>query len=128
MSDIYQKFKDHLVSEKTQKALNTPLKNDSGFNEVHEEFLKMLIKKLQNGEIDPHNAKTLYNKTVYDALSEEDKEKADLTAMNLMSIIRQIDTLSKENNGTTFQMQNLVETVFQMKSVFENAHGNIYVI
>ena len=126
--DILNKYKDHKVDDKTQQELNKPLKDDTGFNEGHEEFLKMLIKKLESGELNPHSPATLYNRVVYDKLSEEEQEKTDLTAINLMSLIRQIETVWKLDQSASFQNQNLVEGVFQMKSKFEDLHGDVYII
>ncbi len=126
--NILQKYKDHQVDDKTQQELNKPLQDDTGFNEGHEDFLKMLISKLESGEIDAHTPATLYNRAVYDKLSEEEQEKADLTAINMMSMIRQIESLWKLDQSASFQVQNIVETVFQMKSKFEKLHGDVYII
>ncbi len=126
--DVIKKYKDHIVDPKTQQKLNEPLKDETGFNEGHEEFLKMLILKLESKELDPHNIQTLYNKEVYEKLSEEDREATDLTAVNIMGIIRQIENLWNIEKKPTFQIQNLVEAVFQMKSKFEEKHGDVYII
>ena len=128
MEDIIKKYADHQVDDKTQQELNKPLKDDTGFNEGHEEFLKMLIGKLEKGELETHSPATLYNHEIYDKLSEDEQEKADLTAINLMSLIRQIESLWKLDQSASFQIQNLVESVFQTKSRFEEQHGDVYVI
>lgn len=128
MKDLLKKYENHQVDENTQQELNKPLKDDTGFNEGHEDFLKMLIQKLESGELDPHTPNTLYNRPIYDKLSEEEQEKADMTAVNLMSMIRQIESLWKLDQTATFQIQNLIESVFQAKSKFENLYGDVYVI
>ncbi|MBU0577922.1 hypothetical protein KJ742_07385 [Patescibacteria group bacterium] len=128
MQKIIQQYQDHIVDDSTQKRLNEPLKDKTGFNKGHEEFLKDLIKKLQDGTLDPHAPATLYNHKVYDRLQEKDQEATDLTAINLMSLIRQIENLWKLDKKPTFQIQNLVESVFQMKSQFEEKHGDVYII
>ena len=128
MKDILKKYEDHQIDDKTQQKLNQPLKDESGFNEGHEAFLKALIKKLEDGVIDSHKPVTLYNRAIYDKLNEEDQEKADLTAINLMSLIRQIEALWKMDQSASFQIQNLVESIFQMKSKFEKQHGDVYII
>lgn len=128
MEDVIKKYQGHIVDPKTQQQLNKPMHDDTGFNEGHEKFLKMLIEKLGSNEINPHNAQTLYNKEVYDKLSDEEKEAADMTAMNIMGIVRQIEQLWKLEKKPTFQIQNLVETVFNMKSKFEAKHGDVYII
>ena len=68
MEDLLKKYEDHQVDDKTQEELNKPLKDETGFNEGHEEFLKMLIGKLESGEINVHTPSTLYNRQVYDKL------------------------------------------------------------
>ncbi|MBN2096359.1 hypothetical protein JW752_03070 [Candidatus Peregrinibacteria bacterium] len=128
MEDPIRKYQDHVVDPKTQQELNKPLTDETGFNEGHEEFLNMLIGKLESGELDPYNVQTLHNKAVYDKLNEEEKEATDLTGMNILGIIRQIESLWKLEPKATFQIQNLVETVFQMKSRFEEKHGDVYII
>jgi len=128
MEDIIKQYQNVQIDEKTQQKLNKPLKDKTGFNEGHEEFLKMLVGRLESGELNPHSPATLYNQAAYDKLSEEEQEKTDLTAINLMSLIRQIEALWKIDASATFQIQNLVESVFQMKSKFEQQYGDVYII
>jgi len=128
MKDILKKYKGHVVSDEAQKNLNKPLDDDTGFNEGHEEFLKMLIEKLETKEIDPHLPRSLYNKEVYEKLSEDEQDAVDLSAVNIISIVRQLDSLWKLDQKATFQIQNLVDTIFQMKSKFEEKHGDVYII
>lgn len=128
MQKVIQQYQDVIIDPETQERLNKPLKDKTGLDEEYENFLHALIKKLEDGSINPHNAQTLYNRAVYDKLSEEDQEKADLTAINLISIIRQIEALWKAEHKTSFQIQNLVETVWQMKSKFEEQYGDVYII
>lgn len=126
--DIIEKYKDHQVDEKTQKRLNEPLEDETGVSDEYKNFLKSLIEKLESGQLDPHNPETLYNHEIYDKLSESDQEATSLTAINLMSMIRQIQQLHEIDATSTFQIQNLVDTVFQMKSKFEEKYGDVYII
>lgn len=128
MQDLLKKYENYTIDEKTQKDLNGTLKDDTGFNEGHEEFLKMLMGKMSRGEINPYNPESLYNREIYDKLEESQKERASLTAINLMSTLRQIESLWKIDQNASFQIQNLVETVFQMKSKFEKEYGDVYII
>ncbi len=128
MQDLLKQYADHQMDEATQKQLNDPLKDATGFNAGHEDFLKKLIEKLNSGELVAISPTTLYKKAVYDQLTEEQQEKVDLTALNLMSLIRQIESLWKLDQSASFQIQNLVETVFQMKSKFEAQYGDVYII
>ncbi len=128
MEDIIKKYQGHIVNTKTQQMLNQPLKDKTGFNKGHEDFLKMLISKLESKELDAHNIQTLHNKEIYSKLDDEAKEETDLTGINILGIIRQIEQLWKLEQKPTFQIQNLVETVFNMKSKFEAKHGDVYII
>jgi hypothetical protein len=127
MRNVYKMFKDAVLDPKVQKKLNQPLSQEALAKE-HEDFLDMLIGKLERKELDPYNPSTLFNKPVCDKLSEEEMEKADMTAINLMGVIRQIQQLWNLDHKASFQMQNLVEKVWQMKSKFEEQHGDVYVI
>jgi hypothetical protein len=128
MAPILKQYEGQTIDPKTQQWLNAALPDSAGATKEEEDFLKMLTSKLESGEIDPLNTASLYNKIVYDHLSEEEKEKTDLTALNLMSILKQIQILWKQSPTATFQIKNLVETVHQMKSRFEEKHGNVYIL
>ena len=127
MRNVYKMFKDAAIDPNIQQKLNKPLSAEALAKE-HEEFLDMLIGKLEKKELDPMNSSTLFNRPVYDKLSEGEQEKTDLTAINIMGVIRQIEQVWKLEHAKSFQIQNLVETVWQMKSKFEEAHGDVYII
>ncbi len=128
MQNYFDLYKDHTVDPATQQRLNQPVQDGTGFNPGHEEFLRKLMALLSAGTLNPLMPQTLYNAPVYQALSEREQEAADLAAVNLMSLIRQIEALWKAGERATFQIQNLVEAVFQKKSAFEEKHGNVYII
>jgi hypothetical protein len=128
MQQIYKKYENLIIDPETQKMLNKPIESATGLRGEHEDFLNALISKIGKGELDTRNVQTLYNHAVYDKLDENDREKADLTAINLMSMIRQIERLRENDRRATFQIQNLVDTVFRMKSGFEEKHGDVYII
>ena len=128
MQHALKKYNDHITDSDTQQRLNQPLQKDDGMHSKHDEFLKLLISKLESSELDPLNIQTIYNPDVYNNLNEEEKEKTNLVAVNIMSIIRQIESLWKIEQKSSFQIQNLVDTVFQMKAKFEEKHGDVYII
>lgn len=128
MQEELKKYQDHIVDTPTQQMLNKPVKDQTGFNEGQEAFLKDLIEKIENKTLNPLDINTLYNKPVYDKLTEEEMEQTDVASFNIMSIIRQIESLWTLEKKATFQIQNLVETVFQMKSRFEEKHGDVFII
>ena len=128
MQDILKKYEGHQMDEKVQQELNQPLKDETGVSDEHKNFLKNLIQELEKGELDIHNPETLYNHSVYDKLEEEMQDKVGTVAVNVMGIIRQIQQLWDLDHTETFQIQNLVETVWQMKSKFEKEHGDVFII
>jgi len=127
MRNFYKMFKDAVIVPDVQSKLNQPLSGE-GLAKEHAEFLDVLIGKLEKKELDSLNPSTLYKRPVYDKLSESEQEKTDLTAVNIMGVIRQIEKLWKLEHTKSFQIQNLVETVWQMKSKFEELHGDVYII
>jgi len=127
MQTIYQQYQDHVIKPDTQQMLNKPLEK-TALEKEHQEFLQLLIGKLKKGELNPYMPATLFNEPVFQKLSEEDREKGDMGAINIMGIVRQIDNLWKLDQKTSFQLENLVETVWQMKSKLEEKYGDIYVI
>ncbi len=127
MQNPFQQYADAVIAPETQVRLNQPLATDS-LNPEEEAFLKDLTEKLEKGGLDPMNTRTLFNRAVYDKLSESEQEATDMTAINVMGILRQIQRLWAENHHQTFQIQNLVHTVFRMKSRFEEKHGDVFII
>ena len=125
---LFRQYQNHVMDELTQKRLGQPLAREEGLDEGHESFLKILTGKLDAATLDPMKPETLFNHAVYDKLPEEEREATDLTALNLMGVIRQIKTLWSENHQQSFQLQNLVDTVFRMKLKFEEKHGDVFII
>lgn len=128
MNDLFTQYQNYIVDATTQAELNRPVEDATGFNPGQEDFLKDLIHKLETGVLNPYQPETLYHRAVYDQLSEEQQERADLTAVNLMSLIRQVEQLWKIDQKASFQIQNMVESIFEKKSKFEAEYGNVYVI
>lgn len=128
MEDVIKKYEGYVIDPNAQQRLNQPVKDNTGFNAGHEDFLKELITKIESGKINPFDIKTLFNKSIYNNLNEEQKEETDISALNIMGIIRQLEMLWKLDKKATFQIQNLVETIFQMKSKYEEKHGDVYII
>jgi hypothetical protein len=128
MQQILEAYKNHIVDDKTQRRLNSPLRKGSGLHNKQADFMTKLIEKLDNEQIDPLHPATLFNYAVYDKLSEEDQDKTDLSAVNLMGIVKQIKVLWDLNHEQSFQLQNLVDTVFAMKSKFEEEYGDVFII
>jgi hypothetical protein len=112
----------------TQKALNTPLKDDSVMAGENGRFLYLLLKLLDEGKIDPYTPASIINHKVYDKLSEESQGKADLEAVNMLAAIRDIQGLHGAGFKDSAQMANTVERLRLTKERIESGTGDIFII
>lgn len=110
------------------KMLNTPLNDPSGFNAGEQEFLNIVMQKVESKEIDLLKPSSLLNQAVYEKLAPEAQAKADFTAMNLLSIIRQIHSVWGINKEPTYMIQNLILDVKYTKEKLEEVSGDVFII
>lgn len=117
-------FKD----EQTQQMLNNPVQQSAFRESKNQEFLDLILAKIESKEIGLYTPSSLINDAVYSALSEEIQGKVDLEAMNLLSAIRDIKGLYDSGNKVSFQMENMVERVRNTKERIEIESGDVFVI
>lgn len=123
-----EKVQNTVLSEDQQEVLGEPLHDSSAVSGDQKEYFQMIMKMIQNKEIDVYRPESLLNKSVYDNLEELAKGKVDLTTPNLCNYLQQIETLLEKEGDDSFQMANLVQTVWQIKERIEKEYGDIYVI
>jgi len=116
------------ISPKAQEALNKPLGHLGGLTDEDQEFLALLISKIEKKEINLYQPNTLLNHAVYDSLNEGAKAKAELDAFNMLATIREIKKLWDAKLANTYQMENLVHKMRLTKERLEEASGDIYII
>jgi hypothetical protein len=119
------------ISAKDQQALNQPMKNDQtiiAIDPKDREFLKMIVKKVDKGEIRLYVPASLINHAVYDNLDESTQGKADYDAFNLLTAIREIYTLWHAGDRDSFQIIYQVHRMRLTKERLENIGGDIYII
>lgn len=116
------------IDPETQKTLNTPLAIPSGTDPRDEEFLNSVLALLSAGKIDLYKPDTLINHAIYDQLPVDKKGKVDIEAFNILSKIRDIKGLNDAGFRGTFQMQNLVSSVREIKERLEIAGGDVFII
>ncbi len=121
-------YKDHNISDETQQMLNNPLANKQGLDPKNQEFLLMLMAKIDKGEINLYRPSSLLNNPVYDALSEENRGKADFDSVNLLTTIREIRKLWDSGGRDTYQIENMTQQLRLIKERLEQAGGDIYII
>lgn len=121
-------YKDQDISADTQQMLNKPMEHPETLDPKDEEFLAMLMDKIEKGEIDLYRPSTLLNMPVYEKLSEAAKGKADFDALNLLGTIRQIRKLWLAGERNTYQIENLTHQIRLTKERLEEIGGDIYII
>ena len=117
-----------VIADDIQAMLNTPVAHTDGIDPKDQQFLQMLVAKIESGEIKLLQPSSLINVPVYEKLDEKSKGKADLNAYNLISTIREIYNLWKLGHKETFQIANLVHQIRVTKERLEEISGDIYII
>ncbi|MDD5751399.1 MAG: hypothetical protein PHS73_02665 [Candidatus Peribacteraceae bacterium] len=120
MSDFTQSLQaGQNLSEEQQVKLgqSTPAAMSAG----HEQFLKTILTLIDSGEIDVLQPETYLNKSVYDALSEEEQNKVDAALMNIAGILTHIVDfrVSKFTPDASPELQSMIDHLWQMKSRIE---------
>ena len=116
------------LSQKAQTALNKPLGHPGGLTDKDQEFLTLLVEKIEKKEINLYQPSSLLNHAVYDRLSDQAKAKAELDALNLLNAIREVYKLWQAAHKATYQIENLVNRIRVTKERLEEAGGDIYII
>lgn len=116
------------IDPETQKTLNTPLAISTGHDPKDEEFLNTVIDLISRGKINLYQPDTLINHPIYDQLSVDKKGKADIEAFNMLAAIRDIKGLNDAGFKDTFQMQNLVQNIRNIKERLETEGGDVFII
>ena len=116
------------LSVEEQKKLSQPLVKQQGLSAEDEAFLNLVVAKVDSGESNLLQPSTLINQTVYGGLSELNQGKIDFEALNLLSDLRTIYGLWKQNPTATYQVENMVHSVRLRKENLETISGDVFVI
>ncbi len=116
------------LSDDEIQMLNQPLAHPQGLSAEDEQFLNMLMEKIDKKEIDLYRPSTLLNAAVYEKLDETAKGKADFDAVNLLTTIREIRKLWMLNQRNTYQIENLTHQIRLTKERLEVLGGDIFII
>jgi hypothetical protein len=112
---------------KDQDVLNKPLEDPTGFTGDDKVFLETVVKLVNDGKIDLYKPASLMNQEFYKKLSEEKQGQADLEAVNLLSVIRDIKGLYDAGMTKSFQIQNQVQRLKETKERLEEG-GDLFII
>lgn len=116
------------MDEETQKQLNQPLQINGGMDEDTKSFLELLLKHINDGNIDLHKPSSLINEIYYNGVDELKKGKTDMEAFNMLSIIREIKDLYDAGYKDSYQIKNMVEHLKESKERLENEGGDLFII
>ncbi len=116
------------ISPQTQQVLNKPLEHPEEIDEKDRQFLQTLVDKIEKGEIKLFQPSSLFNRPVYDKMSEQAQGKAEMDAFNLLGTVRDIYRLWQAGERNTYQIENLVHRIRVTKERLEEAGGDIYII
>ncbi len=114
--------------EQTQEMLNKPVADTAGKDVLNQEFLDLLVKLIEEKQIDLYKPSTLLNQGHYDTLSDEAKGKADFECVNMLAAIREIYELYKNGFVDSYQIKNQVERLRLQKERAEELGGDIFII
>lgn len=125
---IQEEEKKEDLSEQEQLKLGQPLEDDKAVSDKHENYFKMVIKLIEHNEIDVFTPESLLHPDVYNALDDEAKGQVDLTTPNLCNYLQQIQTLWDKDHEQSYQMSNLIDSVWQTTEAIEKKYGDVYKI
>ncbi len=123
MADFTQLMQEHQdLPEDAQKKAGEPIAGK--MDPAVEEFLKVLLKLLEEKAIDTANPETFINKDIYDSMPQDWKGKTDMALLNIADQVRRIEEFykSKQTPNESPQLQNMIEGLWQMKQRIEETY------
>ena len=112
-------------SLKEQERLGVP--QATPLTDAHTDFLKEVLRLLDQKKIDIKRPETFIHQSVYDGLSPEWKTKVDMVVPNIISLLERImDLHARPENDASHEMKNLVDTLWQAKERIES-HADVFV-
>ena len=125
--DEIQKQGEQEIDEKTQAKINEPLTSEKRIIPL-EHFIQDVVEKLENNTIDPYMPSTLFNKEVYENLSEADEGRADMAARNICAMLMQVKNLWDLNHERSTAMVDIIQSIKLSKARVEEEIGDVFII
>lgn len=114
------------INPDLQKSMNKPPTDPEGFDADDEGFLHEVLNKVSSGIINPYVASSLYNQHIVDKLDSESQARVEITAQNLLAIIRDLVSLWEYDKNPSYQLINLIHKLRVTKERFELAEGDVF--
>jgi hypothetical protein len=92
---------------------------------AHKTYLADLIAKLDTKIIDPYAPSSLVDQTKYAALTELDRGKVDLMAVNMASQIQRIERFYRDKSipDASPELQTMIDHLWSAKKTLESQYG-----
>lgn len=127
LNPLYDPSTDNApISSEVQNLLNQPLKTN-GMSQEDQDFLNLILAKIENKSIRLYEPSSLLNNSVYEALGEMEKGKADQNAVVLLTRIREIYNLTQLSKDPSYQLENMVASLRLIKNRFEEG-SDVFII
>lgn len=123
MPDFTQAIQDHKnLPEEEQKKAGQAIAGKMAAE--HEEFLKTLLKLLDDKQIDTANPQSFINTSIYDTMPQDWKGKTDMALWNIAHLIRLIEEFykSEKTPDESPHLQQMIEELWQMKQRIEEKY------
>jgi hypothetical protein len=124
LTSLYDEHKD--LSDADAMKAGKAIQGTMG--DAHTDFVKLISKMLQAGEINPFEPETFLKNENYDKLSEEQKSQVNLSMVNVADLLRHVADfyLSKETPDASPQLQTMIEQLWEMKERVEKTYGDVF--
>ena len=124
LTSLYDEHKD--LSDADAMKAGKAIQGDMG--DEHTNFVKLISKMLQAGEINPFEPETFLKTENYDKLSEDQKSQVNLSMVNIADSLRHVADfyLSKETPDASPQLQTMIEQLWEMKERVEKTYGDVF--
>lgn len=120
-----QKHTGKDLSTSKQEKLGKP--QAAVLSDEHTNFLKTVIGLIDAGKIDTKFPQTFLHGAVYEGLSQEWKAKTDRAIPNIATLLERImDLHARPEKDESFEMKNLIETLWQAKQRIEE-HADVFI-
>jgi len=116
-------YKNQEISAQTQERLNTPLKKS--VQPKYKDYLKLILDLINQGTIDVFNPSSIINTNIYNTLNEQGKADVDKILINLINMVQRMQYLNEKGEENSFQLESIVDNIWQTKEKIEQKHGDV---
>jgi hypothetical protein len=122
---LSQISKHQNLSEAAQKKAGQPAGDDMG--DEHKNFLALVIRMIDQKEVDVSEPSSFLKKENYDALNDMSKAQVDLGLVNIVDQLRRIEEFyrNKKTPNASPELQTMIEHLWQMKDRVESKYGDV---